>query len=154
MKLFFIILILAFSSFSTAGESPYSLQTLFTTPSERSTLDKLYGKHKSPKPAMKTQTNLPLPVQVRMQGVLLHGESPPVAFINDTSSNKQNGPDSRIKINTSRTSSDQQNVAISVNGRTVYLKPGQVWDTTLSKPVEQNKLKIDQQDRQLLIRNQ
>lgn len=122
-------------------DSVNRLQTLFTSPSERAQLDRLRhsGKYSS---GSTTSIGLKLrpPLTVTMQGVMIHGNKVPVAFINDQSTIKTNTLEDNIKVNATRVSTDNPAVRVRVKSNPLKLKPGQQWSE--DKPQVQEKFQI------------
>lgn len=137
------ILALFISVNATASEydSVNRLQTLFTTPSERAQLDRLRhsGKYSSGS-TVSSGLNIRPPLTVTMQGVMIHGNKVPVAFINDQSTLKTNQLEDSIRVNAAKVSTDNPSVRVRVKNNPLKMKPGQQWRE--DKPQVREKFQI------------
>jgi len=113
-----------------ADQSPaqQNLRTLFTSSYERDQLDDLrrLGKYKNLQ--QKTViTKAHKPITVKMQGVVIRDEQPPVIFINNSNSLKSNKIDNSITIKPKSKIREDYAVPIHVKSKHIKLKPGQYW---------------------------
>lgn len=148
----FLLLLLTFSS-AHATNSPSPLLTLFTSSHERQLLNQMRATGKFRRATSHKSAHKTTPVKLKMQGVLIHGKHPPVAFINNQSTRKNSQLNQAIHVNTRKIAVDKLSVPVTVGDRHVRLKPGQTWDTTRVSPVESHRLKIRTHDKQLVIQN-
>jgi len=130
MKLFILLFTVLYSS--AANTSEYNdesrLRTFFTSPQLRADLDEL---RKSGKFNLTHNASASVifkePLKVEMQGIMIHGNKQPIVFINDTSTLKSQSIDDSIRVNSNRIKHQTYKVPVSVNNKSIKLRPGQQW---------------------------
>ena len=98
-----------------------SLNKLFTEPSQRQKID-AFRKGKS-LGATREQTS---PTDVKVQGIVSRSDGKSTVWVNGKSTLDGNSVGG-VNVNTRSVSRKSDRVAVSVNNKTVRLKPGQVW---------------------------
>ncbi|MCW8955428.1 MAG: hypothetical protein OQL09_00970 [Gammaproteobacteria bacterium] len=125
-------------SYANGYKDVSNLKTLFTTPSERQKLNEMRN---SGFYAKKDNSNNKIsifkePLQVKVDGVLLRGNSAPVVWVNGKSTLKTNRIDEEIRVRKNRISEDNIKVPVKVMNKTLVMKPGQVWTESRPEVVE------------------
>ena len=124
-----ILLFISGNIFASEYDSSERLQSLFTTPQERSQLDKLRASGKYlPDANVNDTTFVKRTVSVEMQGVLIHGKRRPVAFINDQNTSHSARLENNIHVDVQNLKTSDFSLPIRINNQSVKLRPGQQWD--------------------------
>ena len=129
------VLFFAFISTSQAEYAESELKDLFTTKKQRIKIDaKRFGKPvvASVKPQVKKKIRNK---KVKVSGYMKRSDGKSVVWVNGKSTLKN----SRVgNINIQKTGIRDNKVTVSVNGKTIKLKPGQTWIETkgVSDPVK------------------
>lgn len=115
---------------------------MFTTRYERAQLDELrrrmHGGTGTELPASATAVILPLTVE--MQGIMQREKGKNVTWINGQSTAKSNSIDERIHVNGNPHA--LRGARVTIDGKTIRLKPGQVWQQEDNKIVESYTTKV------------
>jgi len=132
MRLFAIYLLVFFISSPMKAveiDSQKNLRTLFTTPYERSLLNKrrMQGDFDSLE-QIEASVKSRIPVIVKMQGVVIRKEHKPVVFVNDSNTLKSQRVNNEIDVKAGVEIKEDYRVSMQINEDQVRLKPGQQWN--------------------------
>jgi hypothetical protein len=118
------------------------LDRMFTTRYERAQLDELRRRMRGG-----TGTELPasataiiLPLTVEMQGIMQREKGKNITWINGQSTARSNSIDERIHVNGNPHA--LRGARVTIDGKTIRLKPGQVWQQEDNKIVESYTTKV------------
>ena len=116
------VLFCAYASTSTAAMfEENAIEKLFTTASERQKIDS-FRKGKSVGVAREQVS----PTDVKVQGMVKRSDGKTTVWVNGQSTLDSNTVGG-VRVSPSRTDSNSNKVSVSVNNKSVRLKPGQVW---------------------------
>jgi hypothetical protein len=130
-----LCLSLVFISASHAEYNESDLKNLFTTKKQRAKIDAVrFGKYVAApvKRAAKKKTKIK---KVKISGYVTRSDGKSVVWLNGKNTLKN----SRVgKVNVQKTGIRNNKVTVSVDGKTIQLKPGQTWTETkgVSDPVK------------------
>jgi len=118
------------------------LQTFLTSPDVRSQLNQQRDSGKYELNSDKNVANfLRKPLEVKMQGVVLREKHKPVIFVNDSNTLKSSSVNQQIKVKAENIKSNSVIIPIKVNTQPIKLKPGQQWNETDRKTLDNYQIK-------------
>jgi len=131
MKYFIFILIFSSSAYAENINTKNHLKTLFTSPGIRAQLDKQrrQGKFTSQQQVMTTHAPKQ-PITVKMQGIVLRKNKPPVVFVNNNNTLSSRVINEELVVKTNKIKQKKYIIPVRVINKTIKLKPGQQWNDT------------------------
>ena len=141
-----VFLVTDFNQYTWAKEfdDASKLRTLFTTAQERRELDKLRASGKfdsaqkgSSGPAVRLE-----PLKVEVKGVVFREQGDPVVWVNEGNTMKSKKIDDGIRVRTQYIKQKNMKVPVKVHGKSLKMRPGQIWVET------DNKVKDKYQDKE------
>jgi len=135
MKYFILIFIFISSAYAENINMKNELRTLFTSPGIRAQLDKQrrQGKFILHNQEETTNSTPRKPVTVKMQGLVLRKNKPPVVFVNNNNTLSSRVIDSELVVKTNKIKKKKYIIPVRVFNKTIKLKPGQQWNDTDGK---------------------
>jgi hypothetical protein len=116
-----IVIISLLSSASMAADDVESLGTLFTDSEQREKLEAVRrGTYLEEAEKNSRVSN------IRVDGIMLRGDGHNVVWVNG-SSTLEGGPVEGIRVSPEAINKDNNKVPVTIEGKRVYVKPGQIW---------------------------
>lgn len=109
-------------------DSSSRLNTLFTTPQQRTQLDNLRDSGRYMGNPAAGITTAQTPVTVKMQGVLIHGKRTAIAFVNDQNTLRSVSLENNIRVDVKKIKAADYTVPVQVNNIPLKLRPGEQWN--------------------------